>query len=234
MELQDILDGYGDIQVESLSRANFVDASIYPCVHASGQPAVYREKDALRFVLMAAIAFGEKSPAKFLSGKQILDVGCGGGQIAYCMQGFAARVWLCDPDLRNSNNPATSMIDPRVCIDLKIQETLRLIPELIQVFDLVTSFAPHPFPLHSATLSREQMADCSDYYRCMINACKLGGDLLVMPVYEYDLGLKGGLDELLQELNCCFASVAIRKVTMPSLPGKVPFFSIFIVAKTKL
>lgn len=233
MQLQEILNGYGNIQVETLTRAEFVDASLYPDIDISGQPAIYREKDPLRFVLMAALAFGFTSPEEFLKNKKVLDVGCSGGQISCCIQSFSARVWLCDPDLANVKNPARQVLDERFCIDLTIQNTLSLIPELTHFFDLVTSFAPHPFPLCLARLSSAQQADCAEYYQAMVNACRPGGDLLIMPLYEADLGLGGGLDELLALLANSFSDLAIRKVTMPA-PKTAPFFSVFVVAKNKI
>jgi hypothetical protein len=233
MQLQEILNGYGNIQVETLTRAEFVDASLYPDIDISGQPAIYREKDPLRFVLMASLAFGFTSPEEFLKNKKVLDVGCSGGQISCCMQSFAARVWLCDPDLANVNNPAKRMIDERLCIDSTIQNSVLQIPELICFFDLVTSFSPHPFPLHLEHFSALQRAECIGYYQAMVDTCRIGGELLIMPLYESDLGLSGGLDELLALLANCFSDVLIRKVTMPSVYGKPPFFSVFIVAKNK-
>lgn len=225
-------EGYGRITVEKLSLDTFVDANLYSVVDESGQPAIYREKDPYRFVLMAALAYGVETRQALLEGKKILDVGCGGGQISASMARYALGVWLADPDCANPKNPARSIFKSNFIIDAKIQDTLELIPELGGFFDLVTSFAPHPFPLNLATLSDALYQESRTYYESLMHACKSGGDVITMPIYERDLGLKNGVGELIALWEDNFAEVNILKVTMPK-PDIQPFFSVFIVAKNK-
>ncbi len=233
VEERELVSQYGDVQVKELSPETFVDAAHYLTVDDSGQPAEFRERDPLRFVLMAALAYGVSLPSELLRNKKVFDVGCGGGQVSECMALFAKAVWLCDPDLSEVSNPARNRIDSRFLLSVKVQDALRIVPELSGFYDLVTSFAPHPFPLGlDGKFTEEMRAQSLQYFASLVDACKPGGDLIIMPIYVEDLGLKGGLTELLSLLEASFKSVIIKKVTMPE-PQKMPYFSVFVVAKAK-
>ncbi|WP_440905639.1 class I SAM-dependent methyltransferase [Catenovulum sp. SX2] len=223
---------YGQFTLTPMTKAKqFVDASVYPVVDHSGQAAWQREQDPHRFVEMAACANGFSQASEWLVGKRILDVGCGGGQITHLLAVLAKAVWALDPDINNPRNPIHTKLHPNYLIDLTIQQALTELPELKNQFDLVTSFAPHPFPL-STTLTESIFQQSEQYYQAMIDCCKSGGDLMVMPVYQRDLGLKNGFIGLINMLQPAFKKVTFSRVALQA-PKEHPFFAIFINAQHK-
>lgn len=203
-------------------------------VDLSGQPAEFREKDPFRFIYMASLAFGGESVEACFSNKKILDVGCGGGHVSKVLLQYASGLWLCDPEINHPNSPVKNSFDPRFLLPVKAQDAVRIVPELQNLFDVVTSFAPHPYALNLPELNDEIYQGSADYYASMVSMCRPGGDMMVMPVYERDLGLKDGIKELYALMKKAFAHVDMCVVSLADSHPEFPFFSVFVWGKNKL
>lgn len=211
-----------------------MDASIYPVVDLSGQPAEFREKDPFRFIFSAALAYGVDSPEACFADKRMLDIGCGGGHVSKVLQQYASGLWLCDPEINHPNSPIKHDFDARFLLPVKIQDALRIVPELQNRFDIVTSFAPHPYALNLPELTDDIYRGSAQYYAAMIQMCRPGGNMMVMPVYELDLGLQNGIHDLHALMKQSFAQVEMNVVSLADSHPEFPFFSVFVWGKNKL